>query len=109
PRGPSAVEGGVRVGVGRRLLQAQRDGRVALVLPRYPDVYGPGGMHDDVRPVFEGALIGRPCGWPLDADALHEFILNDDAAEAMLKLLGTPAAHGRAVHVPGPGPIVSRD
>src|SRR5438046_10196450 len=66
-------------------------------------------MHDDVRAVFEGALTGRPCRWPLDADALHEFILNDDAAEAMLKLLGTPAAHGRAVHVPGPGPIVSRD
>jgi len=27
----------------------------------------------------------------------------------MLKLIGTPAAHGRAVHVPGPRPIVSRD
>src|SRR5207245_8253370 len=27
----------------------------------------------------------------------------------MLKLIRTPAAHGRAVHVPGPHPIVSRD
>src|SRR3989454_794362 len=80
-----------------------------LVLPRYPDVYGPGGMHADFRPVFEGALTGKPCRWPLDADALHEFILNDDAAEAMLRLIRTHAAHGRAVHVPGPHPIVSRD
>jgi len=109
PQEPHTVKGRVRLAVERRLLQAHQDGRVDLVLPRYPDVYGPGGMHDDVRPVFEGALTGRPCRWPLDADALHEFILNDDAAEAMLKLLGTPAAHGRAVHVPGPGPIVSRD
>src|SRR2546426_1137893 len=61
-------------------------------------------------PLFaEGALAGRPCRWPLDADALHEFILNDDAVEAMLRLIRTPAAHGRAVHVPGPHPIVSRD
>jgi len=109
PQEPHTVKGRVRLAVERRLLQAHQDGRVDLVLPRYPDVYGPGGMHDDLRPVFEGALTGRPCRWPLDADALHEFILNDDAADAMLKLIGTPAAHGRAVHVPGPRPIVSRD
>ena len=109
PQEPDTVKGRVRLGVERRFLQAHQDGRVDLVLPRYPDVYGPGGMHEDLRPIFEGALTGKPCRWPLDADALHEFILNDDAAEAMLKLLGTSAAHGRAVHVPGPGPIVSRD
>src|SRR5439155_75363 len=87
-------KGRVRLAVERRLLQAHQDGRVDLVLPRYPDVYGPGGMHDDVRPVFEGALTGRPCRWPLDADALHEFILNEDAAEAMLKLPATPYEDG---------------
>ena len=109
PQEPYTVKGRIRLGVEQSFLQAHRDGRVDLVLPRYPDVYGPGGMHADFRPVFAGALAGKPCRWPLDADALHEFILNDDAAEAMLKLIATPAAHGRAVHVPGPGPIVSRD
>src|SRR3989475_4784658 len=109
PQEPHTVKGRIRLGVERRLLQAHHDGRVDLVLPRYPDVYGPGGMHADFRPVFAGALIGKPCRWPLDADALHEFILNDDAAEAMLKLIRTPSAHGLAVHVPGPCPIVSRD
>jgi len=109
PQEPHTVKGRIRLDVERRLLQAHHDGRVDLVLPRYPDVYGPGGMHADFRPVFEGALTGKPCRWPLDADALHEFILNDDAAEAMLKLIRTPAAHGRTVHVPGPRPIVSRD
>jgi nucleoside-diphosphate-sugar epimerase len=109
PQEPQTLKGRVRLEVERKLLQAHRDERVDLVLPRYPDVYGPGGMHKDFLPVFEGALAGKPCRWPLDADALHEFILNDDAAAAMLKLLGTPVAHGRAVHVPGPRPIVSRD
>jgi nucleoside-diphosphate-sugar epimerase len=109
PMEPDTLKGKVRLGVERKFLLAHQDGRVNLVLPRYPDVYGPGGIHEDFRSVFEGALTGKPCRWPLDADALHEFILNDDAAEAMLKLIGTPAAHGRAVHVPGPDPIVSRD
>ena len=108
PQEPHTLKGRIRLDVERKLLKAHQDGRVDLVLPRYPDVYGPGGMHADFLPVFEGALTGRPCRWPLDADALHEFILNDDAAEAMLRLIRTPAAHGRAVHVPGPHPIVSR-
>src|SRR2546422_11473196 len=62
-------------------------------------------MQDIFQPIFEGAARGHPCRWPLDADASHEFILIDDAAEAMLKLVATPAAHGRAVHDPGPRPI----
>src|SRR5437867_7774756 len=109
PQEPHTVKGRIRLAVERKFLQAHQDGRVDLVLPRYPDVYGPGAMHADFRPAFEGALANKPCRWPLNADALHEFILNDDAAEAMLKLIGTPAAHGRAVHVPGPRAIVSRD
>lgn len=109
PQEPHTVKGRIRLGIERSFLQAHRDGRLDLVLPRYPDVYGPGGIHPDFRPVFEGAISGKSCRWPLDVNALHEFILNDDAAEAMLKLIGTPAAHGRAVHVPGPAPIVSRD
>jgi len=109
PQEPQTVKGRIRLGIERRFLQAHQEGRVDLVLPRFPDVYGPGGMHDDLRPVFEGALTGKPCRWPLDADALHEFILNDDAAEAILKLVGTPASHGRAVQVPGARPIVARD
>src|SRR5439155_487724 len=55
-----------------------------------------------------GAGACKPCRWPLHADAPHEFILIDDAAEALLQLVNTPAAHGQAVHVPGPNPITPR-
>jgi nucleoside-diphosphate-sugar epimerase len=109
PQEPHTEKGRIRVNVERTYLQAHRDGRVDLVLPRYPDFYGPGVMHAIFRPVFEGALAREPCRWPLDADAQHEFIFIDDAAEAVLKLVGTPGAHGRAVHVPGPQPTTPRE
>jgi len=109
PQQPHTEKGRLRVAIERRFLQAHREGRVDLVLPRYPDFYGPGVMHEFFRPIFEGALRGAPCRWPLDADAPHEFILIDDAAAAMFKLIETPAAHGRPVHVPGPGPTTPRE
>jgi nucleoside-diphosphate-sugar epimerase len=109
PQRPHTEKGRIRLAVERAFLDAYREGRVDLVLPRYPDFYGPGVMDAIFRPIFEGALDGKPCRWPLDADAPHEFILIDDAAEAMLKLIATPAAHGRAVHVPGPGPTTPRE
>ena len=108
PQEPHTQKGNLRLAVEQRFLQAHRDGRIRLVLPRYPDFYGPGVMNELFRPIFEGALAGEPCRWPLDADAPHEFILIDDAAEAMLKLINTPAAHGRPVHVPGPNPTTAR-
>src|SRR2546430_2242851 len=58
PQEPHTVKGRVRLAVERRLLQAHQDGRVDLVLPRSPDVYGPGGMHDDGPPGSQGALTG---------------------------------------------------
>jgi len=109
PQEPHTEKGRIRVNIERMFLEAHRDGRVDLVLPRYPDFYGPGVMHEFFRPIFEGALTGKPCRWPLDADAPHEFILIDDAADAMLRLMSARAAHGRAVHVPGPGVITPRE
>src|SRR5437870_13086539 len=108
PQEPHTQKGNLRLAVEQRFLQAHRDGRIRLVLPRYPDFYGPGVMNELFRPIFEGALAGEPCRWPLEADAPHGFILIDDAAEAMLKLINTPAVHGRPVHVPGPNPTTAR-
>jgi nucleoside-diphosphate-sugar epimerase len=109
PQEPDTEKGKIRVAVEAMLLRAHREGRIRLALPRYPDFYGPGVVNELFAPIFEGALAGKPCRWPLDADAPHEFILIDDAAEAMLKLISTPAAHGRAVHVPGPNPTTPRE
>src|SRR5207244_11874660 len=78
-------------------------------LPAYPVVSGPGLTHDLSQPISEGPVRGHPGRWPLQAGAPHVFILIDDAAEALCNLVAPPAAHGRAVHVPGPRPITPRE
>jgi nucleoside-diphosphate-sugar epimerase len=109
PMEPHTAKGRIRLDMERKYLEAHGDGRVRIVLPRYPDFYGPNVVNDLLRPIFEGANQGTGCIWPIDADLPHEFILIDDAAAAMLALIETPAAHGRAVHVPGPGAITPRE
>src|SRR5881628_2922481 len=74
PQEPNTQKGQLRLRVEQMFIRADREGRVRLVLPRYPDFYGPGIMHEIFQPIFEGAVRGQPCRWPLDADASHEFI-----------------------------------
>lgn len=105
PMEPHTAKGKIRLEIERAYMAAHRAGRARVVIPRYPDFYGPNVLNDLIRPIFEGAMQGKPCGWPIDLDVGHEFILVDDAAAAMIQLIQTPAAHGLAVHVPGPGPI----
>lgn len=109
PMEPHTAKGRIRLDIERKYLEAHRDGRVRVVIPRYPDFYGPNVMNELIRPIFEGAFRDEPCVWPIDADLPHEFILIDDAAAGMLALIQTPAVHGRAVHVPGPGVITPRE
>lgn len=109
PMEPHTLKGRLRLDIERRYLEAHAQSRVRVVLPRYPDFYGPNVTNELMRPIFEGALSGKPCRWPIDADRPHEFILIDDAAAAMLTLVRTPEAHGHAVHVPGPGTISPRE
>ena len=90
-------------------MSAHADGRVRLVLPRYPDFYGPNVLNRLFAPIFDGAISGKSCRWPIDANLAHEFIFINDAAEAMIRLVETPMAHGVPVHVPGPGTIPGRE
>ena len=108
PMEPHTAKGKIRLRVEREYLQAHREGRARVGIPRYPDFYGAGIAHEMIRPILDGALTGKSCLWPMTIDAPHELIYIDDAADAMLTLLETPAAHGRAVHVPGPGAITAR-
>ncbi len=109
PTEPHTTKGRIRLEIERSYLEAHRTKRAQVVIPRYPDFYGPNVVNELFQPIFDGALDDRPCRWPVNADVLHEFILIDDAAAAMLKLIETPEAHGRAVHVPGPRPITARE
>lgn len=109
PFAATTVKGQLRVEIERDLIAAHAAGKIRLVLPRYPDFYGPNVLNPLLAPIFDGAISGSGCRWPINADLPHEFILIDDAAAAMIQLIETPAAHGVPVHVPGPGTIPARE
>lgn len=117
PLAPHTVKGKIRLEVERELLRAHSSGKARVVIPRFPDFYGPGSGKEIVdgtslralRPVFDSAISGKPCRWPLTASVLREYIYIDDAADAMLTLLEAGGASGRAIHVPGPGAISGQE
>lgn len=109
PFAATTVKGRLRAAIERDSMAAHAAGKIRLVLPRYPDFYGPNVLNPLFAPIFDGAISGKGCRWPIDADLPHEFIFIDDAATAMIRLIETPAAHGVPVHVPGPGTIPARE
>lgn len=109
PLAATTVKGRIRAEIEREYLAAHAAGKLRLVLPRYPDFYGPNVLNALLAPIFDGAISGKGCRWPIDADLPHEFILIEDAANAMIRLVDTPAAHGIPIHVPGPGTIPPRE
>lgn len=109
PLAATTVKGRLRAEIERDYTTAHDAGRIRLVLPRYPDFYGPNVLNALIAPIFDGAISGKGCRWPIDADLPHQFIFVDDAATAMIRMVETPAAHGVPVHIPGPGPIPPRE
>ena len=108
PIAPCSVKGQIRAEIEREYLAAHAAGKLRLVLPRYPDFYGPFVLNGLYSPIFDGAWTGKACRWPLNADLAHEFIYIEDAAQALIQMVETPAAQGQVVHVPGPGSITGR-
>ncbi len=109
PITPTTIKGRIRATIESDYMAAHAKGSLRLVLPRYPDFYGPNVLNPLLAPIFDGAVSGGGCRWPLNADLLHEFVFIEDAAAAMVRLVDTPAAHGAPVHVPGPGSLTGRE
>ena len=109
PIAATTLKGRIRASIEADYMAAHAKGVLRLVLPRYPDFYGPNVLNALFAPIFDGAVSGRGCRWPIDADLPHEFIYIDDAAAALVRLVDTPASHGTPVHVPGPGTLTGRE
>ncbi|MGQ0796866.1 MAG: NAD-dependent epimerase/dehydratase family protein, partial [Methanobacteriota archaeon] len=56
PMEPHTLKGRLRLAIERTYLEAHARGRVRVVIPRYPDFYGPNVTNELMRPIFEGAL-----------------------------------------------------
>ena len=108
PRAATTKKGKIRIQLERMLLDAHKGGEVPVVIPRYPDLYGPFVTNPLVRPMFEAALSGKTATWPMSLDVAHDMLYIDDAADAAVRLAEDDTSYGQVWHVPGPGPITGR-
>ena len=101
PQRPPHRKGRVRAEMADNLLAANDAGRLAVVLGRASDYFGPGGTHSVLgTTLFWRVVAGRRPQWIGRLDQLHTLHYLPDLARALV-LLGTRAdANGRAWHLP---------
>ncbi|HTX37873.1 MAG TPA: NAD-dependent epimerase/dehydratase family protein, partial [Bryobacteraceae bacterium] len=56
------------------VLEAHRQGRIAGLIVRLPDFYGPGADNSLANPIFRAALAGKTANWVGPVNAPHEFV-----------------------------------
>ena len=108
PQAATSRKGQLRLRLERMLMDAHRAGHVPVVIPRFPDLYGPNVTNPLMAPIFRAALAGKEAGWPGKLDMPHDLVYVDDAARASVLLAETDFAYGETWHVPGPGPMTGR-
>ncbi len=102
PLRAASRKGVLRNQLEQTLRKAHREGRIQLVLPRFPDYYGPNVTNRLFGPIFQAALRGGKAFWPGRLDVPHALIPVEDAAQACIHLSQVPEARGETWHVPGP-------
>ena len=108
PLAATSKKGLLRITLERKLMDAHRSGDVRVVIPRFPDYYGPNVTNKLIAPIFEAALGGKKASWLGNLDVPHDLVYIEDAAAACVLLGSTDSAYGQAWHVPGAGPITGR-
>ncbi|MEO0387610.1 MAG: NAD-dependent epimerase/dehydratase family protein [Pseudomonadota bacterium] len=103
-------KGAVRAQLSKALLAAHAAGRARTVAGRATDFFGPAVHMAALGERFWTPLLtGKTLDWVGDPDVLHSFAYLPDLATAYIALAQTPAAHGRAWHLPALPPISLRD
>lgn len=103
PLAARGEKGRIRVETQSLLVKAHADGRVAVVIPRFPDTFGPGVRTPAMGALFANAAAGRAVHWFGDPKIMHDFLFIEDAAAAAVALGEREEAYGQVWHVPGPG------
>lgn len=98
-------KGRLRIRMEERLMEAHRAGEVPVVIPRFPDFYGPNVTNPLVAPIFRQALKGEAAAWPAKLDVPHDLICIDDAARGCVLLAESEESFGQSWHLPGAGPL----
>jgi nucleoside-diphosphate-sugar epimerase len=108
PLAATSKKGKLRNAIERKLMDARKGGDVSVVIPRFPDYYGPNVINRVVAPIFENAIAGKKAQWFGKLDVPHNLIYIEDAAAAAVLLATNEDTHGQVWHVPGAGPLTGR-
>jgi nucleoside-diphosphate-sugar epimerase len=106
PRDPQTRKGKYRKEQEDLVLQS---GKVAGMVVRLPDFYGP---HADIgfgNPIFRAALAGKAASWVGPVNTPHEFVYMPDAGPVIVELLTRADCYGESWNLGGAGAINTMD
>jgi nucleoside-diphosphate-sugar epimerase len=108
PLAATSKKGKLRNAIEGKLMNAHKAGDVSVVIPRFPDYYGPNVVNRLMGPIFESAIVGKRAQWIGNLNVPHDLIYIEDAAAAAVLLAMNEDAYGQVWHVPGAGPLTGR-
>ncbi|MGB8490538.1 MAG: NAD-dependent epimerase/dehydratase family protein [Bacteroidales bacterium] len=101
PMDPPSRKGVVRREIALMLLEAMKEKKVAALIARAADFYGPGNRNSIVNElVVKNLAAGRRAMWFMDKSKKHSLTYTPDAARATAILGNTPGAFGKVWHLP---------
>jgi nucleoside-diphosphate-sugar epimerase len=108
PRDPHTFKGKKRKEQEDLTLAAHATGKIQTTVLRLPDFYGPGVERSLLSDLFAAVKQNRRAKLISPIDQPHEFVFVPDVGPVP-KLLGTPAAFGRAWNLGGAGVTTQRE
>jgi nucleoside-diphosphate-sugar epimerase len=109
PREPQTRKGRYRKEQEDLVLEAHAAGRIAGLIVRLPDFYGPHADLSLANPIFRAALAGKTANWIGPAGTPHEFVFVPDTGPVVAELAARDDCYGEAWNFGGPGAIAGVD
>jgi nucleoside-diphosphate-sugar epimerase len=109
PREPQTHKGRYRKEQEDLILNAAKESKIAGLVVRLPDFYGPGADNSLANPVFHAALTGKTANWVGPVNTPHEFVYVPDTGPAIVDLALCESCYGEAWNYGGPGSINTLD
>jgi nucleoside-diphosphate-sugar epimerase len=109
PRFPESRKGAFRREQEDLVLDAHKKGKIAGLVLRLPDFYGPHADIGYAALVFQAAVAGKTANWIGPVSPKHEFIFVPDVGPVLAELLSRDDCFGEAWNYGGPGEIAAVD
>jgi nucleoside-diphosphate-sugar epimerase len=108
---PCSKKGEIRAKIATRLMNEVKAGRLAWMIARAADFYGPETENSVAHGlVFEPLVKGKTASWLVDASVPHSMTFTPDAARGVAMLAERESAWNRVWHLPtAPDPPTGRE